>query len=154
MGEVRGWAGLDKGANVAVFASTAPAGTWARVFRRHDRVLLGMAPILRHGPNDSAVIVVPPSAPSDLVVDLVAEPAQPLRSPTHVAVAEAIRTGRLAASQSRRRLPWATASWRSCADAWEQAGDQQRANLARRFADGDDDRRTRTGPVLLADELS
>ena len=144
-GAVRGWAWLDDGNNVRITAPTgASAGTWARVHRRHDRLLLGLSPI-RDG---DALVVIPPTDEADaLVVDLVADPAQPRRAPAHDDVRTAIRTGRRAARLERLGDPAAAPAWSACADAWERQHDTQRVNVARRRP------RPSTAAPLLADEL-
>ena len=154
-GDVRGWAWLDDGNNVRVTAGAHAAGTWARVFRRHDRLLLGLAPMreVEGGQLDGLVVIPPVDGPDALVVDLVTDPARPRRSPTHDLVRQAVLTGRRAARLSRLGDPSAAAVWADCARQWDVLGDTQRANLARRQDAGSARGRWGRVPPLLADEL-
>ncbi|HEV7723378.1 MAG TPA: hypothetical protein VGO60_18960, partial [Iamia sp.] len=70
-----------------------------------------------------------------LLVDLVADPAAPLRDDHGRAVAEAIGAGRDAVAAERRgRSGEAVAAWARCAAAWDRAGDTARAAAARHRA--------------------
>jgi hypothetical protein len=161
-GEERGWAGVTRGYNVLVTAVSRAEGSWARVFRRSDGLLLGLAPLRReatHGAGSSATVVVPPTAPDDLVVDLVGDPTSPRRRPIHGEVRRAVRRGRMASRLTRLGDPGATSAWADTAEQWRQMGDVQRANLAERHGRRDDGRR-RAGSArflqpepLLSDEL-
>lgn len=150
-GDHRGWAWLDRGGNVGVEAGAAAAGAWARVFRRSDRVLLGLAPV-----RTGLVVIPPADGAGDLEVDLVDDPASPRRAATHDALRAAIAAGREAARRTRLGAPDADAAWQECAARWEALGDVQRANLARRHGRRDRTlslRRSGTTAPFLADEL-
>lgn len=150
-GDHRGWAWLDRGGNVGVEAGAAAAGAWARVFRRSDRLLLGLAPVR------AGLVVIPPAAGAgDLEVDLVDEPATPRRAATHDALRAAIAAGREAARRTRLGAPDADAAWQLCAARWDALGDVQRANLARRHGRRDralSSPSSRSAAPFLADEL-
>ncbi len=161
-GDHRGWAWLDRGSNVRLTAGASAAGAWARVFRRSDRLLLGLAPLRpghRAGQLAGLVVIPPPPDPDDLVVDIVTDPSTPRRAPTYELTRSAVLAGRRAARLTRRQSPGADAAWQDCASRWHALGDVQRANLAARHGRRDDGRRTNArlpdGPVgpLLADEL-
>jgi hypothetical protein len=165
-GDHRAWAWFDHGGNVAVTAGPSAAGAWARVFRRHDRLLLGLAPLradLATTPGQvQAIVLVPPVADAnELVADVVADPAAPRRAPTHDQIRTAITAGRRAARLTRLGDPRANAAWTECADHWRALGDDQRANLALRHGQRAFDNgkipAPRRGPQpdrLLADELT
>jgi hypothetical protein len=139
---------------------------WARVFRRRDRLLLGLAPLrsdLATTPGQvQAIVLVPPVADAnELVADVVADPAAPRRAPTHDQIRTAITAGRRAARLTRLGDPRANAAWTECADRWRALGDDQRANLALRHGQRAFDNgkvpAPRRGPQpdrLLADELT
>lgn len=151
-GDHRGWAWLDGGGNVGVETGAAAGRAWARVFRRHDRLLLGLAPAR------TGLVVIPPTGDaSDLEVDLVDDPATPHRAPAHEAIRAAVLAGREAARHTRLGAPDADAAWLDCATRWEALGDVQRANLGRRHGrrDGAASRRRTSAGVsaFLADEL-
>jgi hypothetical protein len=165
-GDHRAWAWLDHGGNVAVTAGPSGGGAWARVFRRSDRLLLGLAPLradLADAPGQVGVIVlVPPvTSASELIADVVADPAAPRRAPAHDQVRAAVTAGRRAARLARLGDPSADAAWSDCAERWRALGDDQRANLAvrhgqRAFDAGKQRSARRGGPPLgrlLADEV-
>lgn len=149
-GDHPAWAGLTPIGHVHVTAGHRAEGTWARVFRRSDRLLLGLSP-LRPGAQRGqleATVVIPITSPDDLVVDVVRDASTPRRSATHDAARHAVLAGRAAARLSRRRDPEADAAWSTTAARWRALGDVQRANLAERH------RRTRPEtPSLIADEV-
>lgn len=108
-------------------------GWWARVFRRGDGLVLGMAPV--HGSTPTAEMIVPPQlGDAALVVDFTTEPLEPPRSEATALIQEAIATGRAAALADRRRDPEATRLWVQCANLWQRAGDDRRANLAMQYS--------------------
>ncbi len=159
-GAHRAWAGLTATGNVVVTATSSAEGTWARVFRRSDRLLLGLSPLreARSGGQLQSTVVIPRTDPEDLVVDLVRDPATPRRSPAHDDTRKAVLAGRTAARLTRRRDPSADDAWALTATRWRDLGDAQRANLAERHGQRDD--RARRGsprfnalPRLLADDL-
>jgi hypothetical protein len=165
-GDHRAWAWLDHGGNVAVTAGASAAGAWARVFRRHDRLLLGLAPLRADLATTAgqvqAIVLVPPVADAhDLVADVVDDPATPRRAPAHDQIRAAVTAGRRAARLTRLGHPMAEAAWMECADHWRALGDEQRANLAVRHGQQAFDtgklasaRRRPQPDRLLADELT
>lgn len=154
VGDRRAWAWLDGAGNVGITAGPGP-DAWARVFRRHDRLLLGLSPV-RSTYDLRATVVIPPTAPADLVVDVVTDPSPPLAAPAHDLLRLAVATGREAARLTRLGdTAAAAARWEDCARHWERLGDPQRAALARNHGQRSDGRRTRTDPVgvLVSDGL-
>jgi len=158
-GDHRSWAWLDRGSNVQFQTSRSAAGSWARVHRAADRLLLGLAP-LRPADVDGlrALVVIPPMPdPTQLVVDVVDDPTAPRRAPAHELTRSAVLAGRRAARLARLGDPSADAAWQECAHHWRVLGDAQRANLALRHGQRDDrgSPRGRAASVgsLLADEL-
>jgi hypothetical protein len=134
-GDHRAWAWLDEGGNVRITAGASARNTWARVFRRDDRVLLGLSPVRQEGRDAGqlqAVVVIPPTPPDALVVDLVADPSQLRPAPAQALVRDAVRSGRHAARLTRLGdQAGAGESWEECARRWDRLGDTQRATLAR-----------------------
>jgi hypothetical protein len=164
-GEHRAWAGLTRTHNVLVSGPSKAHDSWARVFRRSDGLLLGLSPMRRSAATSSststgatATVVVPPSDPHDLVVDLVADPSTPRRHPAHDAVRSAVDSGRRASRLSRLGDPRADEAWAVTAERWRALGDVQRANLAERHGRRDDRRpvgsnRSSMPRPLVSDEL-
>lgn len=135
-------------------------GWWARVFRRDDGLVLGMAPV--HGRKPAAEMIVPPQlGDAALVADFTTEPLEPPRSAATAVIQEAIATGRAAAIAERRGDPDAARLWVQCADLWQRAGDDRRATLAMQYSSAFPKlpRRRGTGPDrgnplrLLVDEV-
>ncbi len=149
-GPNRAWAALEAHGTVRITASRSAENLWGRVFRRSDRLLLGLSPlrVAHDGERQtSATVLIPPTPAHDLVVDLTDDPSSPRRAPQHDHVRHAVRLGRAAARLNRRHDPDATVAWRACADAWELLGDTQRANFARQGGLRDD----RRGSARFAD---
>ncbi|HMJ78378.1 MAG TPA: hypothetical protein VK507_20515 [Iamia sp.] len=119
---------------ITVPPATGP-DTWVRVALRADRVLLGAAPV-RVARAGVVRLPLPAAVPTAaLLVDLVADPAAPIRDDRGQAVADAVGAGRDAVAAERRsRSGEAAAAWARCATAWDQAGDAARATAARHRA--------------------
>jgi hypothetical protein len=160
-GDHHSWAWLDRGSNVQFQASRGAAGSWGRVYRAADRLLLGLAPLRTADDADGlkALVVIPHIAdPDHLVVDVVDDPTTPRRAVAHDLTRRAVLAGRTAARLSRRGDPSADDAWHDTAQRWRTLGDAQRANLALRHGQRDDERgsprgRRTTATTLLADEI-
>ena len=159
-GDHRSWAWLDHGSHVRFQASRSAAGSWGRVYRAADRLLLGLAPLRDTADADGlrALVVIPPvHDAAQLVVDVVNDATAPRRSPTHDLTRSAVLAGRRAARLTRRGDPGADAAWQECAERWLALGDTQRANFARRHGRRDDRGSPRGrgagAPPLLADDV-
>jgi hypothetical protein len=111
--------------------------------------LLAVAPVAETGrPWRTAVALIGPEVTTgDLLVDVTATPSEPWRSPGTPPHATgrppgpgggpphpARRRPRAFVGEGRGRIEASTA-WLDCARAWEAAGDERRAEQARRFAD-------------------
>ena len=110
--------------------------------------LLAVAPVAETGrPWRTAVALIGPEVTTgDLLVDVTATPSEPWRSPGTRRTQRAGHLGREAAHRTRRAAALgrslgrggrieASTAWLDCARAWEAAGDERRAEQARRFAD-------------------
>jgi hypothetical protein len=106
---------------------------WARVFRRDDGLVLGMAPVRGDTPT-AEMIVAPQLGNAALVVDFTTDPLEPPRGAATAIIQEAIATGRAAALADRRRDPEAARLWAQCASLWQRAGDHRRATLAMQYS--------------------
>jgi hypothetical protein len=127
---------------------------WARALRRDGLVLLAQAPFQRDGLMDRAELLVPPDTNEDeievLIVDADQLPEIGRRHPDLIRAA--VRAGRAAASAERLRdVGRAMQRWRDCAALWAEAGDDERAFLARRRTNSAGGRFR--GQPLLIDEL-
>lgn len=107
---------------------------WARVLHRESLVLLGQAPLRRRGLVDFAEVVVPADlADEDLDVQVLesGELSRLVDRPLD-AIRAAISAGRKAARAGRLGdTGVARVRWERCALLWEDAGDRDRAVLAR-----------------------
>ena len=122
---------------------------WARVFRRHDRLLLALAPLRPRRGRQAALLVVPTGLrTADLVVDITDEPEAPRPSDPLIQLRAAVRAGRDACRYERagdERM--AAQRWAASAELWAAAGDAERADTAIRYSTGDrSDPRARSGP--------
>lgn len=134
---------------------------WARSFDA-DGTILAAAPLLasehddeRNGGRGDVVarLLVPPRSLPGATFDITDRPAEPRVSPRARATVEAIAHGRSAARAERLGDRKETFSrWGRSADAWNTAGDDDRALTARRYAE-DMGRDGRIPPALLADPL-
>lgn len=121
-------------ARVALPASAAP-DDWVRVGHRVGRVLLAAVPVARAVDGVARLPVDGGLADHRLIVDVVADPAAPVRDTRGAAMAEALSAGREAAAAERRgRLDVAREAWSRSAERWHAAGDAARALEAEQAA--------------------
>lgn len=126
---------------------------WLRVFAAGARPTpVALAPFPESGrPWRTAVALVPPGLPgSQLLVDVTTSPAEPWMAPSARALARATHLGAAAARAGRLADLDAQERWDACAEAWDDLGDEPRADAARAFADVRDP--VALGP-LLVDQL-
>lgn len=134
---------------------------WARSFAA-DGTIVAAAPLLadehaddRDGRRGDIVarLLIPPGSLRGATFDITDRPAESRVSPRSRATVEAIAHGRNAARAERLGDRKETFSrWGRSADAWNTAGDDERALTARRYAE-DLGRDGRVPPALLADPL-
>lgn len=116
---------------------------WLRVHRRGTPLrLLALAPVEPGNRRwrQAVALIGPEVGSDDLIVDVTADPTQPWQSDSTRRVRRASRLGVEAARLSRqqvaagaarpRRQNPVAAAWMECSQAWDEAGDQQRAARA------------------------
>ena len=120
---------------------------WVRVVHKGSLVLLAMAPMAMTSEGLMAELIVPPDLDaSDMEVDITTA-ALPVPTSSLARVTRAVQLGRDAVSlhvvgqwqRSRTR-------WNECGQAWHELGDTTRAQIARRYADGEYE--PQRGPTL------
>ncbi|WP_436793864.1 hypothetical protein [Actinospongicola halichondriae] len=125
---------------------------WARTFDA-DGVIVAAAPLLDDGGDAVARLLVPPSLLAGASFDVTDRPDEARPSRGLRATVDAIAHGRSAARAERLRDRKETyARWGRSAESWGVAGDDDRAQTARRYAT-DGDRGGRIPPALLADPV-
>ena len=121
---------LDKGADFA-------ERCWARAFDG-EGALVALAPF-RVAKRDGRALLLVPAQPGDPDIDVTAEPAMARPSTAYEAVERAISIGREAAQHDRTGDRTSSSrTWGWCAEEWSAAGDEIRAQLAVRYARGED----------------
>ena len=121
---------LDKGADFA-------ERCWVRAFDR-EGTLVALAPF-RVAKRDGRALLLVPAQPGDPDIDVTAEPAMARPSVAYEAVERAISIGREAAQHERTGDRTSSSrTWGWCAEEWSAAGDEIRAQLAVRYARGED----------------
>lgn len=142
MGDTGGCCGLRVSIALAPEApGPGPPTLWARLTSRSDAVLVAMAPLRADATAVSGLLLWAPEAVpmdlSDLVLDVVADPARAIPSAPRALFARALSLGRHAADATRAGDPaLAGGLWVDTARAWEALGDSYRTGLAREYATG------------------
>jgi len=120
---------------------------WVRVVRKESLVLLALAPMMVTASGVVAEVIVPPDLTlADMEVDITAAPL-PVPASSLARVTRAVQLGRDAVALhvvgqwQRSRTRWA-----ECARAWRELGDTTRAQIAARYADGENE--PQRGPTL------
>lgn len=124
---------------------------WLRVALEGTQVLLALVPLLERGDRASVEALLPTDvALNEIDLTLTNSPLTTVTSSID-AVMKAVNLGRAAVRASLIRRHWEQDErWRKCAEAWEAAGDLQRANRARMYAEKG---LTRVGPRLITREV-
>jgi hypothetical protein len=142
MGDTGGCCGLRVSIALAPGApGPGPRTLWARLVSRSDAVLVAMAPLRAEATAVSGLLLWAPEAVpmdlSDLVLDVVADPASAIPSAPKALLARALALGRHAADVTRGGDPaLAGGLWVDTARAWEALGDSYRTGLAAEYATG------------------
>lgn len=115
---------------------TTDVDAWVRVFERGPApTLIAMAPVrpTAIGRWSARALLPSGTTAAEALVDLTTRPKDPWQSPPTRAVTAAVHLGALAARSTRRGQQDAPREWERAADAWAAAGDDVRADQARRL---------------------
>lgn len=131
---------------------------WLRVYELGSVPrLLAIAPVgaPERTWRTAVALVGPDVADHDLAADVTRHPREPFRSPAVHRTERAVHLGRVAARAARNREQGdgdvVMDAWDRCAEAWDHAGDQPRADQARRYAEDPLAPRWATTDPLLTD---
>lgn len=126
---------------------------WARAFAA-DGTPLAVSRFVTDAGDAIARLLVPPAQLDRAELDVVDDPSALRPSARLRATVEAIEHGRSAARADRLQDPkQAFVRWSRSADHWRDAGDDDRATTARRYAEGDDVGRRYIAPLLSDRDL-
>ena len=126
---------------------------WTRAHGR-DGTVLAAAPFEPDGADAVARLLVPPMHLRHATFDVTDQPGEPRPSSRVLATIAAVEAGQAAARAERLgRDVEAAARWRRCEAAWDEAGADAKAGLARQYAAEVGASTARVPPPLLADAV-
>lgn len=113
------------------------SGQWVRVVHARSLVLMAIAPMRADGGSWRADALVPPDVSlRELRVDLTTEPL-PVGGSSLQRMKHAVGLGRRAVeAHVVGRDDWSRQRWAECSQAWRELGDDTRAAVAARYANG------------------
>ena len=125
---------LSEGGLLQATSPTYRPDRWVRVLNSGSLELLALAELRKQndGSSVATAIVAPGTSLNQIFCEILDEP-RPIQRSSIERVGAAVRLGRRATraesnSEARSR-------WTLCAEAWEELGDQRRAQVAQRYAD-------------------
>ena len=125
---------LSEGGLLQATSPTYRPDRWVRVLNSGSLELLALAELRKQndGSSVATTIVAPGTSLNQIFCEILDEP-RPIQRSSIERVGAAVRLGRRATraesnSEARSR-------WTLCAEAWEELGDQRRAQVAQRYAD-------------------
>ncbi|MFM7871931.1 MAG: hypothetical protein ACKPBG_09660, partial [Actinomycetota bacterium] len=117
-----------------------PGGGWVRIMHPDDLTLVALVLIRQADDQWVAEAIVPPDRPLNTwIIEVTSTPLGSGSRTTAERIIKAVRLGQAAARMQRGTLqPFSgiRAAWLACAGAWDELGDEFRANRAREYADG------------------